>query len=255
MAKRSQFRTGQIYHIYNRGVRKNKIFLSGADHWRWQKLLFWCLNYDYSFSKYLYRIKQLKKDGKNPKLILKELDLINKFTTAPIKIYANVEMPNHFHLIVKQNIKNGITQFMHKLQTSYSKYFNLLHEFKGSLFESKFKAVLVSRNEQLLQLFRYLHVNPLVAGMVSIKELLDYPWSSLSSYVKSVQNKFLAKTFYLNMFDNNPKKLWRFTIAEFQEDDINNLQKIALDDDHGWFFYENERKKEQREKLINKFIP
>lgn len=253
MPKRLSLGTDKIYHIFNRGVRKSDLFLSNAHYRRWEELLYWCLHYDYSYSIYLQRVRQIKKEGNNTKLITENLEKTRSYKKPPVEILANVEMSNHFHLVLRQRVDHGISRFMHKLQTSYSKYLNLLHNFKGPVFEGQFKAVLVKSDEQLLQLFRYVHTNPLAGGVVTKAKLSSYPWSSLPSYLEGKKSPFLTKNYLLDYFNNNLGKLWDFTIAEFDNKQTGVIQGLTHDDDFGWYKGINAKKEEKYRELLAKF--
>jgi putative transposase len=97
-------------------------------------------------------------------------------------------MPNHYHVLVRQIDENGITEFMHKLNTSYTKYFNIAHKRTGRLFEYTFKAVHVETDEQLLHLSRYIHLNPLIGDIT--KSLREYSFSSYPEYLGLVRLGF-----------------------------------------------------------------
>lgn len=91
--------------------------------------------------------------------------------------YAWALMPNHFHLLLIRGEK-PVGRVMQSLQTSYAVYFNKRHERSGHLFQNRFKSVLVEREPYLLELIRYIHLNPLRAKVVSsLEELALYPWS------------------------------------------------------------------------------
>ena len=70
-------------------------------------------------------------------------------------------MPNHFHILVKEKIENGISKFMGKLTTGYSMYFNKRYDRTGSLFQGVFKSVHADSDEYLKYLFAYIHLNPI----------------------------------------------------------------------------------------------
>lgn len=154
-----------FYHIFNRGVEKRTIFTDDRDKNRFLKTL----------SYYQYLGPKPRLSIFNP-LIHKELK-----TDKIIEIVAFCLMPNHFHLLLKQNHDKGISEFLSKLSNSYSKYFNTKHKRVGPLFQGEFKAVLVESDEQLLHLSRYVHLNPFVSGLVT--NLRDYPWSSYLEYL------------------------------------------------------------------------
>ncbi len=89
-------------------------------------------------------------------------------------------MSNHFHLLVKPtNVK--LSQFMRRLLTGYAVTFNLRHQRSGHLFQNRYKSIVCEEDPYLLELVRYIHLNPLRAGIVSDVEALDkYPWSGHS---------------------------------------------------------------------------
>ncbi len=67
-------------------------------------------------------------------------------------------MPNHFHLILRQKVENGITKFMRKLGTGYTNYFNTKYQRSGALFQGNFKAIDIQKDEYLMHLSRYIHL-------------------------------------------------------------------------------------------------
>lgn len=162
------FVNGEYYHIYNRGVEKKPIFNIRRDYTRFLKTI----NY-YQFA------------GPKPKLsrFLFNPDLIVKpnLNDKIVEIVCYCLMPNHFHFLVKQLKDGGITEFVSKLSNSYTKYFNTKHTRVGPLFQGEFKAVLVTSDEQLIHVSRYIHLNPAVAYLV--KNLDQYEWSSYSEYI------------------------------------------------------------------------
>jgi REP element-mobilizing transposase RayT len=84
-------------------------------------------------------------------------------------------MTNHYHLVM-ETIEGNLSQGMRVLNGSYSQYFNRRHELPGHLFQGRYHAILVQRESYLLELTRYVVLNPLRAGMVSSLEA--WPWSS-----------------------------------------------------------------------------
>lgn len=155
------FLTDEYYHVYNRGVDKRKIFL-GFGHYR--RL---CLT-----------IKRILDTGSaTPRLISRQgLALKSK-----IEIIAYCLMPNHYHFLLRQHSERGITEFMHKLDTSYTMFFNLNQKRTGRLFEYTFKAKHVPTDELFLHVARYIHLNPVITGIVETVDL--WPWSSYLSTI------------------------------------------------------------------------
>jgi putative transposase len=103
-------------------------------------------------------------------------------------------MPNHFHILVKEIKEGGVTKFMGKLTTGYSMYFNKTHKRVGPLFQGRFKAEHVDRDEYLKYLYAYIHLNPVklidpkwkengIADKAGAKAYLDgYRYSSYPDY-------------------------------------------------------------------------
>ncbi|MFH1978999.1 MAG: transposase [Patescibacteria group bacterium] len=182
-----QFVKNKIYHIYNRGVEKRKVFMNDKDYFRFIHDLFEfnniepVLNTNYYFNPKTMDVEHryLKTENKKPRKLLVEILI---FTL----------MPNHFHLLLKQKTENGIVKFMKKLGGGYTNYFNKKYERVGHLFQGKFKAVLLENHSHLLHLPQYIHLNPLEllnygcrTSIVreSIEFLENYRWSSFPDYV------------------------------------------------------------------------
>jgi putative transposase len=107
-----------------------------------------------------------------------------------VAIGAYCLMPNHFHLLLTSDKDNGITQFLGKLSTAYSMYFNKKYDRSGALFQGRFKSELVEEDRYLKYLFSYIHLNPVkliqpdwkekgIANHKTTINYLDmYPYSS-----------------------------------------------------------------------------
>lgn len=112
-----------------------------------------------------------------------------------VEILTFCFMPNHIHLLVRQLKDEGITKFMRKAGTGYASYFNKKYERKGHLFQGRFRAVHIKNEEQLKNVFVYIHTNPLslieprwreegIRDLERAIEFLenDYRWSSYLDY-------------------------------------------------------------------------
>lgn len=143
-----QYVENGYYHLYNRGVEKRNIFLDNQD-----------------YSVFLSYIKQYLEphEGSDPKSLVGDIDLI-----------AFCLMPNHFHFLTKQKTIDGITKFMRAICTNYVMYFNKKYDRVGTLFQGKYKGVLLDNDTYLLHLSRYIHLNPVKIG--------SDPKNSFSSY-------------------------------------------------------------------------
>jgi putative transposase len=107
-----------------------------------------------------------------------------------VRVHCYVLMGNHFHLVV-QTPKANLSEFMRHLNVSYTGYYNRRHRRVGHLFQGRFKAIVVEADTYLLELSRYVHLNPVrVRAMKrnSLREQLEYlgryRWSSLGGYLK-----------------------------------------------------------------------
>ena len=176
--------SGEYYHILNRGVAKMQIFNSLRD-----------------YERFFRTMQYYKIDSDKPKFSAFSPNTFNiDSTKRTVEITAYCFMPNHFHFLLKQVKDKGITEFMSKLCNSYAKYFNIKNERVGPLLQGDFKAIHIDDNEQLLQLARYIHLNPLV-GFIT-KDLETYKWSSYPEYVSSNEGGICEKDIILSQFDN-----------------------------------------------------
>ncbi len=191
------FAPGNYYHIYNRGVGKMDIFKEDQD-----------------YSLFLSRLKEniypdvregrlRGRQGRSHSLYVRKL-----LPPGSFSLIAYCLMPNHFHLLIKQNSDIPITKLILKVCTSYSKIFNKKYERIGTLFQDRFKTEHIGNNEYLLWLSAYIHLNPRVANLV--QDDLDWKWSSYSEY--------------LNLPGN---KLCEIGIVSEQFKDTNNYRKIV----------------------------
>ncbi len=207
--RKTEFEEGEYYHLYNRGNSKQKIFLDDKDRERFLKLLYLCNS------------KQ-RIDFKND--IVKRKINVWDFQKGEsiVNIGAWVLMPNHFHLYITPKTEarlpsgNAITDFMHRVLTAYSKYFNARHQRTGSLFEGKFKSVHISKDNQARYLFSYIHLNPIKLidtkwkenGIKNKKQAIDflnlYEWSSYLDYLENArpENKVINRVDFLKYFDS-----------------------------------------------------
>ena len=239
-----------VYHIYNRGVEKRKIFLDSADYSRFVSILKHCLDYNYPYSLLKLRLKQAESPEKKQKVLLQ---LETKRINPLVEIFSFCLMPNHYHLILKQLINDGITTFMHRIGTGYAGYFNIRQKRSGRLFEGNFKAIMVKTDEQLIHLSRYQHLNPQSLGIIKPKKLINYPWSSLSTYLGDKKFSFIKPGIVLSAF-KNPKSYLNFVLGEIDKFEALRLEKIVIDDDFGWFTNFRALKKERQEKLRHLYI-
>jgi len=139
-----EFRAGEHYHLYNRGNNSQPIFFEREN--------------------YVYSLRQLRKY-----LVPETVDLVSYCL-----------MPNHYHLLVHLKVDN-LSGPMQPLVLSYTKAINKRYARAGALFQGRFKASHVDRNEYLLHLSRYIHLNPVAAGLVRQPE--DWECSSYPEFI------------------------------------------------------------------------
>lgn len=146
MARRPRvFAPGLLYHVIVRGNQRRKTFLNDAD-----------------YQAYLERLSRYRRRyGYN--------------------VHAYCLMPNHVHLLLESS-HQPLAKLMQGLQQSYSQYFNLRHRKVGHVFQGRYKAIVCQKDEYLLELVRYIHLNPVRSGMV--KEPERYRYSGHRAYAE-----------------------------------------------------------------------
>ena len=205
MSRKETIADNDIVHILNRGVKKLPIFRQRSDLWRMVYSLFFLnsKNVPENWFREAEKIGALN-DLKWPKEWKERKPLVS--------ILAFTIMPNHFHFILKQTAKGGIQQFMHKFTMSYSKFINSKYAESGSLFQGKFKSVIVDSDEFLRYLACYVMVKntfELFSGGfpaainnfdTAWKEAFDYPFSSLTDYAGLKNSAILDKNILGEIF-------------------------------------------------------
>lgn len=206
---------GQYYHIFNRGVARQPVFLNKRDYERFIHTL--------SYYRYVHPPVKLSRLLHLPKKEREKLMLsLEVKGEKMVEIICYVLMPNHFHLLLKQNTDGGISTFIRLAVNSWTRYFNTKHNRPGSLFQGAFKAVRVESDEQLIHLSRYIHLNPLVSYLVKEKDFLSYPWSSLPEFLNGTS--ILVNTAPVLSHFSSPGKYTEFVFN--QADYGKQLEKI-----------------------------
>jgi len=158
---------GAWYHVMNRGRRSDRIFEVRNDY-----LMF--------------------------------LDLLKEAAELwGVMISAYCLMSNHYHLLI-HTPKGNLLRRMRHINGVYTQRFNRAHGCDGPLFRGRFKSILVNGDNYLLQLVRYIHRNPLKAGIVD--HLEAYPWSSHNGYLSSAREwDWLHKDFILSILSTQER--------------------------------------------------
>jgi REP element-mobilizing transposase RayT len=204
MIRKWPFATDTIHHVYNRGVAKSLICSNDSDRWRFMQGL--CLFNDMETTQnILWRLERDR--GRLTMNVLKNYIIQQGNKRKPlVHILAYCVMGNHFHLLLKEIQKGGISKFMQKLGIGYAEYFNNKYERVGSLFQNRFKNILVDNDTYLQNLLVYINVlNPAEfiepnwkeQGIHDINTVLKcaekYPWSSHLDYLGKRGSLILEK--------------------------------------------------------------
>jgi putative transposase len=187
--RKVNFVSDEYYHIYNRGNSKQKIFLDTEDYLRFIALLF-ISNTNQKFDFY-----NLNRDTN---FNIYELEITNQY----VSIGSYCLMPNHFHILIKEKVEGGVSNFMQKLSTAYAMYYNKKYKRTGSLFEGKFKSKHIDTDVYFKYLFSYIHLNPI--------KLIQKDWKENGIKNKKEAIEYLNKYQYSSFLDfigeNRPQK-------------------------------------------------
>lgn len=121
-----------------------------------------------------------------------------------IELNAYCLMPNHFHILVYIRDDMAATKLMSSVMTAYTMYFNRKYKRRGPLYENRFKAVIILRDEQLMHITRYIHLNK--------ADYKTWPWSSYYDYLFEKPRDWIAPQPILELFSSNE------AYAEFVDD-------------------------------------
>ena len=161
MARRPRlFAAGVLYHVIVRGNQRRKTFTAESD-----------------YRGYIERLARYRK----------KYDYV---------LHAYCLMPNHVHLLVESS-EQPLAKFMQGLQQSYSQYFNKRHGKSGHVFEGRYKAIICQKDPYLLELIRYIHLNPVRAGIVKSPE--RYRYSGDYAYLQGRANEIIDPAKALSM--------------------------------------------------------
>lgn len=162
-----------LYHIMSRGDERKKIFTCRGDYSK--------------FMEYVMKAKE----------------------RYQYCLYAYCLLSNHFHLMLETMLPN-ISRIMHYIKGSYTTYYNVRHRRYGHLFQGRFKSVIVDRDSYFLELTRYIHLNPVHAGIA--EDPASYVWSSYRGYV-SKKDVYLDYDRLRQYTDMDAREYRRFVLA------------------------------------------
>ena len=135
-----KYQAGHYYHVYNRGCNRERVFACDDN--------------------YRYLLSQAKR----------------YLPKVSLSVISYCLMPNHYHFLLRPDSDDAIGPFIQRLFNSYTQAFNKQQGRSGTLFESRAKSIEVTDEQYLIHLCRYIHLNPVVAGLVQQPE--DWPYSN-----------------------------------------------------------------------------
>lgn len=208
------FANEEIYHVFNRGVERRSLFTNSREYQRFIDTL------------WFYRFAGLPTRLSNyfslPVVTRQSLSKrLRREKQMIVSLLSYCLMPNHFHLIVRQQVNQGISTFLSNISNSYTKYFNTKHKRAGSLLQGPFKAVHIENEEQLLCVIRYVHLNPVSSFLISPENLDTYQWSSHAEYIGKVAENICDQAFVKHEF------LTQKTYRQFIDDQVAYVKSLA----------------------------
>jgi len=205
-----EYRENSFYHIYNRGVAKQSIFVDDKD---FKTFL--------SYLKLYLLSPILQGDSLQvaPSRVLKN-------HTKNVDLIAYCLMSNHFHLLIYQRNSESINYFMRSLATKYSVYFNKRYKRVGPVFSGVYKAVKVTSENQLSYLSKYIHRNPL-DFLPTRRLLVGYKYSSYLNYLGKFSQAWVKPSKVLELFKSSVE--YRKFVEEEDERDMALIKEVHLD--------------------------
>ncbi len=221
-----QYIENGFYHLYNRGVEKRLIFQDSQDY-----PVFLSYLKQYLLPKNVDELTKKLADSKTP---YKDKDKIIKLLRLnnfheEITLLAYCLMPNHFHFLVKQKSLQTIDSFIQSLCTRYTMYFNRKYKRVGTLFQGTYKAVLVTSDEQLLYLSRYINNQSLALQGDTLQGLQGQP-SSYLEYIGQRKTLWVKPEEILSFFSKtNPATSYESFVR--QTEDFARIRKLLIEED------------------------
>ncbi len=156
---------GAKYHVTSRGVRRSALFFDDKDYQKYLSLLAETMN------------------------------------SYPFRLHAFCLMTNHTHLQI-ETMETPLSTIMKYLNMKYAKYVNKKYDFSGHVFEKRYGAELLDSPEYEIDVSKYIHLNPVAAGMVSAPE--DYRWSSYRAFIYGEKIPLVDPKTLLSYFPDPP---------------------------------------------------
>jgi len=211
---------GECYHLYNRGVNRQRIFFEREN--------------------YLFFLRRIRKylvgEGETSEVAQtsevhtlvgeRETSEVSQTSEVCTTTVAYCLMPNHFHLLLCPH-DDQLSRRMQRFSISYTKAINKRYGRVGALFQGQFQAVHVDRNEYILHLSRYLHLNPVAAGLVKRPE--EWEFSSYRDYVGLRQGTLPRPDVVLSQFST--PRAYREFVESYRPGDRNVVVHLLFDEE------------------------
>ena len=123
-------------------------------------------------------------------------------------------LPNHYHMLIKVNTDNTLSPFIKRLFNSYTQAYNKQYNRKGTIFEGSAQVKLVESDEYVLSLSRYIHLNPVQAGLVNSPD--EWPYSNYLEWIGARKGRLVSRDF-VKAYYNTPEEYIGFVNSKIQK--------------------------------------
>ncbi len=204
------FEEGGYYHVYNKTIDEKRPFESERNCKIFLHMMWFYRNDE-------HRISHSKFLNFPPEAQAIWVPTINNSENSKVDVLAYCLMPTHYHLLLREKRKGGISGYMSKLQNAFTRYYNLKNRRAGQMFRGHFKSKPLASEETFKHVARYIHLNPYSSGIVNTKrELKEHPWSSL-------RELFTPDSLKASQTTNKD------ALLSFFNDDVDSYMKFLMD--------------------------
>lgn len=194
--KKREWYPGAVLHVMARGIRKQAIFMDEEDYIVFMRLM---------------DIAKTKMD---------------------FDVCCYCLMTNHFHVLIKTK-ETEVGRALGYFMSSYARYFNKKYGFVGHLFDSRYVSKLVNDERYLLEVSRYIHLNPVKAGIV--KSPLDYPYSSYGVYTGACMDENINTDIIQELYQDGFVEKYRYFVESKEEHkDMEDAIQKDMGEDEQW---------------------
>jgi len=207
VVKKNVFAEGEIFHVFNKSIANYPILNDLDNSKRFYQALAY---YNSPFNK--TNLGNFLQGNNNF-----DLDILLPIETNFVKFISFCFMPDHYHLLIKVQIDRKFSKYMSDVENSFSRFFNIKFSRKGPLWQSRFKAIRIQTNEQLLHVSRYIHINPTTINLVKKPE----------NWIYSSYNKIISYSKYLSKYLTEISIKSPSSYKKFVENNIDYQKKLA----------------------------